>query len=282
MPQISVVIPCYNHGKYLEEAVISVKKQTFSDYEIIVVNDGSTDEETIMALDQLKEKYTDVLFIDQENGHLANARNTGIRVSQGEFFLPLDADDKIDSQMLERCLREIQKDNRLGFVYTYTQFFGDFTAILPRPQYDFYELLRKNYIVASALIRKSAWREIGGYDENMKSGYEDWEFYIRLAKNGWYGKLIRKPLFYYRKHGKSMISDATIKNDMNAEYIRTKHADIYAPEKLHAIKIEWKKKNRDRYWHASFYTESFLMTIFIFKRYGFDGLMSRIKKYLTF
>jgi glycosyltransferase involved in cell wall biosynthesis len=282
MPKISVVIPCYNHGKYVEEAIISVKKQTFSDYEIIVVNDGSTDKETIMVLEQLREKYRDVLFIDQENGHLANARNTGIRVSQGKFFLPLDADDKIAPQMLAQCFAEIEKDDRLGFVYTYTQFFGDFTATLPRPQYDFYELLRKNYIVASALIRKSAWQEIGGYDENMQSGYEDWEFYIRLGKSGWHGNLITKPLFCYRKHGASMISDATIKNDMNAKYIRTKHADVYTPEKLHEIKTKWKKKNRNRYWHAGFYTGSFLMAVFIFKRYGFVGLISRIMKYLTF
>lgn len=241
-PLISVVIPCYNHGQYLEEAILSVKKQTFNDYEIIVVNDGSTDSYTIKILDELKIKYKDISFIDQGNGHLSNARNNGIRKSRGEFFLPLDADDAIAATMLAECYEKIIKNPGAGFVYTYTKLFGDTNEVMVRKSYNFYDLLQTNYVVASSLFRKSAWENVGGYDENMKSGYEDWEFLIRLGKKGWFGEIVRKPLFGYRKHGKSMVDEAIKKHAINCAYIKKKHSDIYSKKELCKIKKKWKKK----------------------------------------
>jgi glycosyltransferase involved in cell wall biosynthesis len=243
MPKVSVIIPCFNHGKYIEETIKSVLMQTFRDLEIIIVNDGSTDGDTIKILDELKRKYAGIIFLDQKNGHLANARNNGVKASSGEFFLPLDADDKIDATMLEKCLNVIENDEKLGFIYTYTKLFGDNNEIIARAEYNFYDLLQMNYIVATSLIRKQAWEKIGGYDENMKNGYEDWEFYIRLGKNGWFGKLLKEPLFCYRKHGESMVDDAIKKHVLNFNYIKERHSDIYNEKKINEIKLMWKSKN---------------------------------------
>lgn len=235
-PLISVIIPCYNYGRFVKEAVDSVLRQTFRDFEIIIVNDGSTDEFTIKILKDIKKEHPEILIINQENGHLSNARNNGIKASKGEFILPLDADDIIDSTMLEKCYEQIKRNDKLGLVYTGVKLFGDVDEIWESKEYDFYALTQSNYIVATSLIRKKAWAEVGGYDENMKKGYEDWEFYIRMGKNGWFGKLLREPLFCYRKHGKSMIDDALRDNDLNVEYVQSKHRDIYNDSKMNEIK----------------------------------------------
>lgn len=239
MPKISVIIPCFNHGKFIKQAIESVKKQTFTDYEIIVINDGSTDKYTIEILDKLKFDYEDIIFIDQKNGHLSNARNNGIRISKGDFFLPLDADDIIEPNMLEDCYNKIKKRKNLGFVYTYARLFGDSNEVMVKKWYNFFDLLNLNYIVACSLFRKSCWNEVGGYDENMKSGYEDWEFLIRLGKNGFYGELIRKPLFCYRKHGYSMVNEAVGDHNKNFLYIKKKHIDLYKKSNLKKIKRHW-------------------------------------------
>jgi GT2 family glycosyltransferase len=145
--------------------------------------------------------------------------------------------------MIEKCLAEIEKDEKLGFVYTNTRYFGEYNFVYRRQEYNFYDLLLANYIVATSLFRKKAWEDVGGYDENMKEGYEDWEFFIRLGKKGWHGRLIEEPLFFYRKHGKSVNYDARKQHDSIVEYIRGKHRNLYSKEGLLKIKKEWDEKN---------------------------------------
>jgi len=227
LPQISVVIPCYNHGKYIEEAIHSILQQTFRNYEIIVVNDGSNDDSTILTLEYLHKKYPEITFINQVNKGLANARNTGIKKSKAKYILPLDADDKIHPEMLKECYETLEKHPDNGFVYTQTRLFGKDDAFWSSKEYDFDELLKGNYIVATSLIRKKAWEDIGGYDESMLNGYEDWEFYIHLGIHGWTGKLIPKELFYYRKHGYSLISKTYKHGEEIVRYISQKHSKTF-------------------------------------------------------
>ncbi len=242
-PIISVVIPCYNHGLFVEDNVISVIEQTFDDFEIIIVNDGSTDSKTLVVLNKLKKKYPEIKIIHQKNGHLSNARNTGIKESRGDFFLPLDSDDFIEPEMLKKCYEEIKKDPKIGFVYTYVRFFGDINFVWKNQEYNFYDLLFFNHPTVCALVRKSAWEDVGGYDENMKDGYEDWDFWISLGEKGWFGKLLKEPLFRYRKHGKSMIDDARAKHDKIYEYIKKKHAPLYTIESLKNLRLIWKSSS---------------------------------------
>ncbi|MDP1845264.1 MAG: glycosyltransferase family A protein [Candidatus Moranbacteria bacterium] len=242
IPKISVVIPCYNYGEYIEETVESVLAQTFRDYEIIIVDDGSTDQYTLDILDKIGKEHPEIKIVYQFNGHLSNARNNGIKASRGEFFLPLDADDIIEPTMLEKCYEMISSDPKLGFIYTYTHFFGTENSIWKNQEYNFYDLLWANHPTVCALVRKKAWEEAGGYDENMKDGYEDWEFWIRLGKLGWFGKVVKESLFNYRRHGESMLSGTELKHYEIIKYIRTKHKDIYARASLAKIKRAWNPK----------------------------------------
>ncbi len=239
-PIISVIIPCFNYGRFIEEAVQSVLAQTFKDYEIIIIDDGSTDFLTMEVLTEIEKKHPGIKIIHQPNGHLSNARNNGIKVSRGEFYLPLDADDTIEPTLLEKCYAVISQEPELGYVYPYVRFFGNKDFVWENQEFNFYDLLWVNHPTLSALIRKKAWEESGGYDEDMKEGYEDWEFWIRLGKGRWFGKLLPEPLFNYRKHGESMLSGTELKHNSIVRYIRSKHKDLYEEESLRLIKMTWK------------------------------------------
>jgi len=239
-PKISVIIPCFNYGRFIEETVYSALAQTFKDYEIIIIDDGSTDSHTIETLNKIEKEHPEIKIIYQLNGHLSNARNNAIKASRGEFFFPLDADDTIEPTILEKCYEVISKEPKLGLVYTYMHYFGSEDLVWKNQEYNFYDLLWANHPSVCALIRKKAWEEIGGYDEDMKDGYEDWEFWIRLGKYGWFGKLVREPLYNYRRHAQSMISRSELKHDSIVRYIRNKHKGLYEKESLRHIKKIWK------------------------------------------
>ena len=144
--------------------------------------------------------------------------------------------DTIEPTILEKCYEVISKEPELGFVYPYVHFFGNEDYVWENQEYNFYDLLWTNHPTLSALIRKKAWEEIGGYDENMKDGNEDWEFWIHLGKHGWFGKLLCEPLFNYRRHGESMLSGTELKYGSIVRYIRSKHKDLYEKESLRQIK----------------------------------------------
>lgn len=239
-PKISVIVPCFNYGRFLMEAVESVLKQTFRDFEVVIVDDGSSDPETLSVLQKIEKNHSEIQIIHQKNGGPAKARNWGIESSRGEFFLPLDADDTIEPEMLEKCFQEMIKNPKLGMVYTWVHFFGNDEAIWKSGEYNFYEFLHSNQATVSALVRKRAWEDVGGYDENMRNGYEDWEFWINLGKAGWFGKLIRESLFNYRRHGTSITSGAELKHDAIVRYIRTKHSDLFSKKSLAETRKAWK------------------------------------------
>ena len=112
---ISIIIPCYNQGAYLQEAIDSVKLQTYTDWEIIIVDDGSNDEGTLQELKYFKE--IGIIVIETQNKGVSAARNKGIEVANGEFILPLDADDKIAPQYLEQAIRIMHEKAEVKLVY---------------------------------------------------------------------------------------------------------------------------------------------------------------------
>lgn len=200
--QTSFIIPCFNYGQYLPEAIQSVLDQTHQDFEIIVVDDGSTDELTKKVVNEIS--HSKVRVIHQKNKGLSAARNAGIREARGEFVVPLDADDKLDRTYLEKCLWMFEHNPGIGFVYTITQTFGDYEYFFGFKEYSFRDLLSENFIPATACFRKADWIRIGGYEERLSS-YEDWEFWIHLGKERVFGVLLPEPLFFYRKHADSML-----------------------------------------------------------------------------
>jgi glycosyltransferase involved in cell wall biosynthesis len=125
-PRVSVIIPCFNHGQYIDEAVGSVLDQTFQEFEIIIINDGSTDPSTVTRLRSYN--HSGCKVIETENKGPAEARNTGIKASTGEYILPLDADDKIGPKYLEEAVKALDNDREIGIVYCGVEFFGDKTG----------------------------------------------------------------------------------------------------------------------------------------------------------
>ena len=225
-PLISVVIPCYNDGAYLPETVDRLRQQTFTNYEIIVVNDGSTDQHTLQILDQLAQKGVQVLHKD--NGRMSSARNHGVKHARGEYIAALDADDYFHPTFFEKALKILREESNTAVVTSYIQLFGEFTKLSKPRGGNEYNFLFSNQCPACAMVRKSCWDAVGGYDEAMVNGYEDWEFYIRITQRGWTVHVIPEKLFFYRQTKKSTHKNYTLTNRPQlVSYIVDKHRDWY-------------------------------------------------------
>ena len=203
MPKVSVIIPCYNQGQFLDEAVQSVFNQRYTDFEIIIVNDGSTDEQTILQC----ESYLDprVRLLTTTNHGLAAARNNGIKQAEGTYILPLDADDKIGSHYLLEAVSVLENNPEIGIVYCRAQLFGAVDTEWQLPEYSIREILKNNVIFCTALFKKKDWEEVGGYDPGMVYGWEDYDFWLSLIERN--RKVVQLPSihFYYRVAPGSMV-----------------------------------------------------------------------------
>lgn len=234
---ISVVLPCYNAHRHLAQTLESLRGQTFRNFEMIIVDDGSTDPETIAFLADLDD---DIRLLRQDNRGLPSARNAGFRAARGEFVLPLDCDDWLNPTALDRLLNTVQDCDCSVFAFAQMQMEGDCQGILLK-NYNFFEQLFLNQLPYCILLRKSDWAAIGGYDESMRRGYEDWEFNIRLGAAGIHGVGLVEPLFHYRiSQGGMLLSVSGRAHADLWQYIRKKHAGLYRLSKLIAIWRRWK------------------------------------------
>lgn len=231
MPRVSVIIPCFNHGAFIDEAVDSVLRQTYRDIEIIIVDDGSNDGETREKLQAYRRPSVRVIFTS--NRGASAARNTAIAHANGEYILPLDADDLIHDTYIEKAVRIMDSDGELGIVYCEAEFFGEETGAWDLPEYSFDAILLKNLIFCSALMRKKDLNLVGGYNNNMTSGFEDWDLSLSLIELGRKVHRIPETLFSYRRRQGSR--DATMKDkDRVAMHTRMieNHEDLYCKNRL--------------------------------------------------
>jgi len=227
-PKVSVIIPCFNHGEFLPQAVASVTSAHREDVELIVVDDGSTDQRTRAEMSKLES--SDIRVIRQENKGLSAARNAGIRACEAEYIFPLDADDRARPVSIERAIGILDANAKTGIVYGDTELFGASAGRWVAHPFDLHQLLQSNYIACSALFRRAVWEQIGGYDENMKQGFEDWEFWLSAYQRGWQFTYIPEALFQYRQRENSMLAQARKVESSVAEYIVAKHAALYRRE----------------------------------------------------
>lgn len=201
-PRISVLMPCFNHGEFIGEAIDSVRQQTIQDSEIIVVDDGSTDEATRATLATLTDGRTRVLTV--ENRGLPAARNFAARHARGEFFCALDADDKLAPTWFERAVHLLDSRPDVAFVSHWLETFGDERWTWMPERCDLPSLLARNAVNGAALLRREAFEAAGGYDETMREGCEDWDLWLRLVGAGRQGAIIPEVLFFYRRRADSM------------------------------------------------------------------------------
>jgi glycosyltransferase involved in cell wall biosynthesis len=180
-PAVTVVIPCFNMGAFIDAAVASVLAQSFRSFEIVIVDDGSDDPETVAKLDELAARG--VTMLRTPNRGVAAARNCGIRAARGSYILPLDADDLIDPSYLEKAVRLLDEKPETAIVCCDAELFGAASGIVRLPDFSPERLLAENLLFASALFRKSAWQEAGGYCTSFRFGWEDWDFWIAMTRS---------------------------------------------------------------------------------------------------
>jgi glycosyltransferase involved in cell wall biosynthesis len=221
MPKVSVIMPCYNYGQYLSEAVDSVIQSTYSDFELIIVNDGSTDDLTIDTLKQYEHHHDQrITVIHRENGGLSCARNTGITASKGDLILLLDSDDLIGDTFIEKAVTVLDSNPEIGIVYCDVEQFGTLSGLLPVPEFSLRNMVMEVCITATALYRKHYWEASGGYDETMKSGMEDHDFWLSALELGAKPYKINETLFFYRKKEDSL-------SQRNAERLTTAYVQLF-------------------------------------------------------
>ncbi len=209
-PLVSIIIPCYNQAKYLTDALNSVVNQTYTNWECIIVNDGSKDNSSQVAKRIIKKNPNKkIKLYEIENSGLANARNHGISLSNGQLVLPLDSDDVLENFALEKFVETLTK-NGADIVYSnYTTF--EFTNIFVKciePD-EFYNPNRpENGLPYCSIYKKTLWEKTGGYNKNMLWGFEDWEFWINCSKYKVKVCKITDALFRYRVKEHSMLTNA--------------------------------------------------------------------------
>jgi glycosyltransferase involved in cell wall biosynthesis len=225
-PKVSVVIPCFNLAEYLDEAIDSVLAQTFQDFEILVVDDGSNDPYTKNKLSSLNKPC--VRVFRSENQGLAGARNLAIANAQGQYILPLDADDRLAATFLEKAAAVLDDRPEVGIVYSEVEWFGEKNGKWEVPAYRFPDILLDNVIVASALFRRSDWELVGGYSTEFRSRWEDYDFWLSLIERGRVPYRIPEVLFYYRQRAGSM-TDSARRRDRAPLYemLFRRHSEMY-------------------------------------------------------
>ena len=225
---VTVIIPCFNDGKYIIEALQSLYVQTVLPERIIIVDDGS-DAATKKVLKNIK--YSSVEIIYQENKGVSNARNTGINLATTNYILTLDADDYFEPTFIEKSVEILNNNSNTGIVGCYAKLlkYDEAKPEIGKPlggkARDF---LIKNNGLASSMFRKECWEQVSGYDENMTNGYEDWEFWLSVLRNNWVMYIIPEVQYNYRIKKKSRDTVALQEYDFELRaYIFSKHKELY-------------------------------------------------------
>jgi glycosyltransferase involved in cell wall biosynthesis len=233
-PKISVVVTCFNYGRFLRRALDSIRRQSERDWELIVVDDGSTDDSWQVA-HGFAEAYQDlaVSLLRTRNGGLSRARNQGIAIARGRYVTCLDADDHFASTALERMASVLDADPTVGVARPMLRTFGDFErdwtwTVTP---YSYAALCERNLAAYCSMFRREAWEQAGGYDETMTS-YEDWNFWIALGKHGHRLAAVKEALLHYRVAEDGMFATNVHRElELIATIVRN-HPEVYGEAAL--------------------------------------------------
>ncbi|MBO8173074.1 MAG: glycosyltransferase [Bacillaceae bacterium] len=228
MARVSVIIPTYNRARFIEDAIQSVLNQTYKDYEIIVVDDGSTDDTKDRVI-----KFGDkVRYIYQENQGPSAARNTGIRYARGEYIAFLDSDDRFLPDKLRKQMKYIRRHPTCRFLYSWfykiklkkhrtVKKLIKSKKCKDREQLR-YSLLTRQFTIrtSTVLVKKSCFKKVGMFNEDYLYS-QDWDMWLRLASR-YSAHCLKEPLVEYLSHGKNRSSrkvsdyhDEIIRNTMN-------------------------------------------------------------------
>lgn len=254
---VSVVIPCFNNENTILETIDSVMNQTYSNIEIIVVNDGSTDK----SLELLKNiPNNKIKVLTQENQGPSPTRNKGAKLAKGDYLLFVDGDDKIAPTYIEECVNILDEDPSINIVYTKARFFEALDSEWKLPEFELSSFLTNNCIYISAMIRRNVFFDVGCFDENLRYT-EDWELWIHIIKK--YGGVhrVKKTLFFYRKRNDNTSLTNTFsfteEEEKSRLYIYNKHYDFFRVHGFDIItvvnSIKYKRKYYSTWYKKIFY-----------------------------
>jgi glycosyltransferase involved in cell wall biosynthesis len=235
-PLVTVIVPVYNYADYVLEALPSIADQTLAELDLVVIDDASPDDSARMVTDWARghaHRFNRLIVLRHEaNAGLGFARNSGFAAAETDFVLPVDADNRLRPDACATLLAKIEAAGA-AFAYPAIQEFGTKAAVFGTERYSVLRLQRGNYIDAMALVRKSSWALVGGYD-NVQYGWEDYDFWCRLAEYGEYGVQVADVLADYRVHRQSMLHTTTEvrdhKNELIADLTR-RHPWVDVPKK---------------------------------------------------
>jgi glycosyltransferase involved in cell wall biosynthesis len=192
---VAVVVSSFNQGVMIREAVDSVLGQSLEPIDLIVVDDGSTDIASLEVLANLERDGVPVLR--QSNGGVSAARNAGIRAIDADLVAVLDGDDRYQPRYLEAVVAEFGDDDVVA-ASSWLSLFGTATGVVCPPGGQVVDFLARNSCPASAVFRRHLWDAAGGYDEDLREGFEDWDFFLRLLTPGGRIQIVTEPLVEYR------------------------------------------------------------------------------------
>ena len=239
-PLVSVVIPYYNLGKYLQECVDSIYASEGVRFEVIIVNDGSTDPASLEALEAIRnDGLPDLRILDIPNAGLASARNTGAEAASGELVAFVDADDRVGPEFLARATAVMRRYRNVHLVYSWVRFFDSGLGIWHSWSFDLPYLLCHNQLVPIAMVRRDTFLKHGRNKSHIIYGLEDLEGWISLAEAGCGGVAIPEPLVQYRIRGDSMFK--AIEPDKKLylyDLISAEHPDLYARYGLELFNLQ--------------------------------------------
>lgn len=227
MPKVSIIIPVYNKGRYVREAVESALSQTYQNIEIVCVDDASTDN-SLSVLRKLAERHNNIVLIEEnENIGVCAARNRAIETASGEYILPLDADDTIEPTYVAKAVNILNTNSSISVVYSRVRNLISQEEILKPNAAN--NLLYGNFITCSAIFRKSDFINVGGYDVAFnKIGCEDWDLWLSFLENDLNFFQIDEILFNYRQLYHKSRTAIQWKNSENIYCeILIKHKDLY-------------------------------------------------------
>lgn len=224
-PLVSIVISCYNRKDFIAETLNSCLCQTFRDFEIVIVDDGSTDNSLSIIKPYIM--LPNVTVIRQQNGGPGSARNRGILNAKGKYILPLDSDDMLRQDHLQLMV-DVMGDREDLIVTSWLRLMNEDGLIQNAPwahvPTSYKDATTRNFCICCSMFSKTSWQKINGYDENrVLIGREDWDFWIRLYQSGCQVHVIEDYLLLYRIHGDSLSLGSGTKMKDAGNYLRSKH-----------------------------------------------------------
>jgi len=231
-PGVSVVIPCYDLGQYVSEAVDSVLAQTRPADELIVVDDGSTDERTLDVLNDLRRRA--VVVYRTPNRGAPSARNYGVDRAIGDYILCLDADDVLLPQFLEHTLPVMDASPEAGIVATNVEMFGKINGVWEPPRYSPATMLWRNCLPSASLFRRESWKEAGGYAPELEACH-DWDLWMSVIERGWRWEVVEQVLYRYRRRDGSISDRRESDRPRILAQMMRRHERFYARHAIEAI-----------------------------------------------